>query len=394
VRTLGRLGVDAYGVHDTPRAPAAWSRYSKGKFVYRQGDDPRSFLREVAHSIGRRALLIAQDDVSTLVIDEHADDLREWFLFPDQPRGLPHTLANKREMAKLCGRLHIPTPEVVFPASGDEVIAFAERRGVPVVIKGVESWVPGTGIAARPVIAHTREQLLAEWNAMTHAERANTMLQEYIPGGADSVWMFNGYFNEASECLLSFTGRKLHQSPPYSGVTSLGICLENDVVGDTTKRLAKEVGYRGVIDIGYRYDERDGLYKLLDVNPRVGATFRLFVDRETGIDVVRALYLDLTGQPVPPGRTPVGRKWLLDPWDVKSCVAYRRDGRLTLPEWARAYRGVDELAWLAKDDPLPFLAVAGRVLAKRFRRAVVRFACLSWAGVPASLAPSLVALSN
>ena len=316
----------------------------------------------------RRALLIAQDHVSALVIDEHGDDLREWVLFPDQPRGLPHLLANKREMAKLCGRLHIPTPQVAFPDAGDEVIAFAERTGMPVMIKGIESWVPGTGISARRVIAHTRDQLLAEWNDMTDAERANTMLQEYIPAQeSDSVWMFNGYFNDASECLVSFTGRKLHQSPPYSGVTSLGICLENDVVGDTTKRLAKETGYRGVIDIGYRYDERDGLYKLLDVNPRVGATFRLFVDRETGVDVVRALYLDLTGQPVPPVRTPVGRKWLLEPWDVKSCLAYLRDGGLTLPGWARSYRGVDELAWFAKDDPLPSLALAGRVLAKRFR---------------------------
>jgi predicted ATP-grasp superfamily ATP-dependent carboligase len=155
-------------------------------------------------------------------------------------------------------------------------------------------------------------------------------------------------------------------------VTSLGICLENEVVAQATTRLAKEVGYRGVIDIGYRYDERDGGYKLLDVNPRVGATFRLFVDRDTGVDVVRALYLDLTGQPVPPGRTPVGRKWLLDPWDVKSCLAYRSDGRLSLRGWAHAYRGVEELAWLAKDDPLPSLALAARVGAKRFHRAVQR----------------------
>jgi D-aspartate ligase len=249
------------------------------------------------------------------------------------------------------------------------VIAFAERKGVPVVIKGVESWVPGTDISARLVVARTREQLLAEWDDMSEGERGNTMLQEYVPCGPESVWMFNGYFDASSTCLFGITGRKLHQSPPYSGVTSLGICLENDVVADATKRLAREVGYRGVIDIGFRYDERDGLYKLLDVNPRVGATFRLFVDRDTGMDVVRALYLDLTGQPVPAGRTPVGRKWLLDPWDVKSCLTYRRDGRLTLRGWARAYRGVEELAWLAKDDPLPFLALAGHVAAKRFHRA-------------------------
>jgi D-aspartate ligase len=47
----------------------------------------------------------------------------------------------------------------------------------------------------------------------------------------------------------------------------------------------QEIGYSGIVDIGYRYDRRDGEYKLLDVNPRVGATFRLFVD-SNGMDVV------------------------------------------------------------------------------------------------------------
>jgi predicted ATP-grasp superfamily ATP-dependent carboligase len=36
----------------------------------------------------------------------------------------------------------------------------------------------------------------------------------YIPGGPESVWMYNGYFNAHSESLAHFTGRKLRQHPP------------------------------------------------------------------------------------------------------------------------------------------------------------------------------------
>jgi len=50
--------------------------------------------------------------------------------------------------------------------------------------------------------------------------------------------------------------------------------------------------------VGYRFDARDGKYKLLDVNPRIGSTFRLFA-AQNGLDVARALYLDVTAQPVP-----------------------------------------------------------------------------------------------
>src|SRR5208283_6120920 len=124
------------------------------------------------------------------------------------------------------------------------------------------------------------------------------MFQEYIPGGDDSVWMFNGYFNENSDCLFAITGKKIRQAPVYIGYTSLGICLKNEVVDETTRRFTKEISYRGILDIEYRYDARDKQYKVLDINRRIGSTFRLFVSQD-GLDVARAAYLDLTGQPVP-----------------------------------------------------------------------------------------------
>src|SRR5947208_5167972 len=95
------------------------------------------------------------------------------------------------------------------------------------------------------------------------------------------------------------------------------------------------------LDVGYRYDARDGKYKLLDVNPRIGSTFRLFVS-ENGMDVARALYLDLTRQPVPPARLPEGRKWLVEDLDLTASFRYGRDGVLNVREWARSLRGVQE----------------------------------------------------
>jgi len=45
------------------------------------------------------------------------------------------------------------------------------------------------------------------------------------------------------------------------------------VVEAQTKQLMQAVAYRGPLDVGYRFDARDGKYKLLDVNPRIGSTF-------------------------------------------------------------------------------------------------------------------------
>jgi D-aspartate ligase len=373
VRSLGRLGVPAYALHDAPDAPAAYSRYAAGKFVWPgDGADPVEFLLEAGRSIGRRTLLVPQDDVSTGIVDDNAETLRERFLFPERPAELHRRLSNKRELNALCTRLGIPTAATVFPGSEEDVHRFVENTAFPVVMKGAESWVPGTRRGARLVIARTREELLGVYAEMDEPERANLMLQEYIPGGPDTVWMFNGYFDEHSDCLFGLTGKKLRQSPPYTGATTLGICLGNGAVAETTKRLMKEVGYRGILDIGYRYDARDRTYKLLDVNPRIGSTFRLFVDPDSGMDVARALYLDLSGQPVSPARQRNGRKWIVEPWDTRSCLVYRRDGVLTLGQWARSLRGIEEAAWFALDDPAPFAMMCLRALASLGRKATRR----------------------
>ncbi len=119
------------------------------------------------------------------------------------------------------------------------------------------------------------------------------------------------------------------------------------------RRLMSAVGYRGVVNIGGKYDHRDGLYKVMDVNARVGASFRL-CGSDSGFDVVRVLYLYMTGQRVPVVRAQVGRRWLLEE-DLLSAWTYVRNRELTFPQWLQSMRGVDECAWWARSDPLPFV---------------------------------------
>ena len=118
--------------------------------------------------------------------------------------------------------------------------------------------------------------------------------------------------------------------------------------------------------MGFRYDARDGSYNLLDVNPRIGSTFRLFVGGGD-MDVARALYLDLTGEAVP--RTPqvVPRKWLVEQRDLRATVSYVRARQLTVREWLRSFQGVQECAWFDRGDLKPFGAMLRQSAAKARR---------------------------
>jgi predicted ATP-grasp superfamily ATP-dependent carboligase len=368
VRSLGRLGVPVYCVHPDPAIPAMHSRYAAGKHAWDVvGSSPDAtveYLLRLGKSLGRRSILVhTSDDTATLVAD-NAEALKERFIFPDVPGPLIRSLTSKREMFFLAKKLGIPTAETTFPQSRADVVESLGEVRFPVMLKGIDGQLLEQRTGKKMVIVRDRDGLLDQYDRLEDPARPNLMLQEYIPGGEDSVWMFNGYFNERSECLAAFTGRKIRQAPAYTGFTSLGVCLRNDAVEDVTKEFMKRVGYRGMLDIGYRYDARDGTYKVLDVNPRIGATFRLFV-AENGLDVARAAYLDLTGQAVPASRFREGRKWLVEDRDLVSSLRYYRDGVLSPGEWLRSFRGVEETAYFAADDPAPFFRMVWNHLKKK-----------------------------
>ncbi len=362
-RSAGRLGISVHRIARESWAPARLSRYSRGWSSLPSGASTAeilAFLHAFSARVGR-AVLIPIDDAGSVFVDEHAAELEPDFLFPRQPSGLAQALSSKREMYEICMTHGIPTPASAFPQSEAELLEHAGDGPFPTVLKCINAG-DAPPSAPRVAIVENRDELLAAYREMESPASPNLMVQEYVPGTPETIWMFNGYFDPRSHCKVGFTGKKIRQTPPYTGATTLGVCLANPTVEEATVRLMAAVGYRGILDIGYRFDDRDGEYKLLDVNPRIGGTFRLFVG-EDDLDVLRAMYLDLTGQEVPSSSLTEGRRWVVEPWDLASSIAYRRRGDITLTQWVRSLRNVREDAWFAADDPLPFLALwAGLLL--------------------------------
>ena len=373
-RSLGRLGVEVRVVHGDRSHPALRSRYIREvhPWDFRAAEPAATvdFLLRVGRSMGRRVVLIPTSDDTAELVADHAAALREVFLFQDNAPKLVRALSNKKALHALARDAGIPTAQSVFPESVDDVRRFAESAVFPVMLKASDGLKLQARTGKKMVIVRSAAELLEQYLLLEDPAEPNLMVQEYIPGADDTIWMFDGYFDRHSDCVFGVTGRKIRQFPVHTGATSLGICLENPAVRELTCRFMKAIGYRGILDIGFRYDERDGGYKLLDPNPRIGQTFRLFVSRE-GMDVVRYLYRDLTSQPLPAGRPVEGRKWLVEDWDLESCLDYIGEDALSVGDWIRSYQGVEEAAWFAADDMAPFRA-AGAQAARRIGGAMRR----------------------
>ncbi|MFI1398404.1 ATP-grasp domain-containing protein [Streptomyces sp. NPDC020681] len=363
-----------HAVVEAADSPVVRSRYLHRAHFRPPGDiGPKALtqiLLRVSDRIGRPAVLIAMDDLGAILTAALAPSFADRFLVPKQPADLPRRLADKAELAGLCAQAGIAHPLTVVPDSPSDAAAAVRQLGLPLVAKWSRPWLLAAGTGLRSTTLVKAPEDARRLYEKTELAGSRLLLQRYLPDAPDTDWFFHGCFSAGNDgapsCLLGGCGRKELSWPTRTGLTAVGRWQHNAEVEAAALRLVSEVGYRGILDLDFRRDEAAGTYQLLDVNPRPGAQFRLFTDRH-GLDVVRALYLDLTGQRVPSPVGRPGRVFVAENYALLSAAASARRGRPTV---VGAARGV-ETAWFAGDDPLPFLAMTrawlGRGLLKGAR---------------------------
>ena len=358
MRTLGSLGVPVYGVDEKERSAELSSRYLKKSFVKKlDPENPEEYLEFVlalAKVIGEKSVLIATSDDLSVFVAEYREQLKNDYLFPDNSAELLDELADKQKMFALATKNEVPTPNVISPQNLDDVKAAIKEIEFPIMLKGIDGnkLLAKTGL--KMLIVHSEEELIENYIKLEDDTTPNLILQELIPGDDDQVYIFNGYFDNNSDCLAAFTGHKVRQYPVHVGCASVGECRWHDRVAKKTIALMKTVGYKGILDIGYRLDPRDNRYKVLDINPRIGQAFRIFVS-ENNMDVMRSYYLDLTGQTLPEIKPVEGRRWIIEDYDIVSSFDYFNEGTLGFKEWFTSLFSIREGAWFCWKDPLPFL---------------------------------------
>jgi D-aspartate ligase len=359
VRSLGRAGVPVYGVHEDRRTPSARSRHLTGGFEWPIGGSasPGAILRglaAIAARIDRPCVVVPTDDDAAVFLDDHRAQFPGQLLVPRGRPGLARALADKGSCAQLAARAGLPVPAqtVLRCPVPDAVVA---DLGVPAVVKRARRGLRADGTRSfSTVVVHSREPLRAMLQERS-AEAYDVVVQQLFPG---DDWLYHGYYDARSEPRASFTGRKLRSRPAHAGPACYARAEQHQELRERVEGFLKRIGYAGAVSMDLRYDRREGDFKLLDVNPRIGACFRVFVNPH-GIDVARALHLDLTGREVPSGPAREGRTWLVEGYDLSVRRSYGLGGTAAwLPWLLRA----DELAWLQRDDLVPPAAAALQLL--------------------------------
>ncbi|MFE5792839.1 ATP-grasp domain-containing protein [Streptomyces sp. NPDC056503] len=372
-RSLGRAGIPVHAVVEAGDSPVARSRYVRSvraRPASAASTELAALLLRIAAEItdapSAPVLAVPLDDISALALARRRPELAGRILLPERTEEQLLRVADKAALAVTCAELGLPHPRTELPSDADEAAAMAWSLGLPVVAKWSRPWLLPTGSGLRSTTILRSLAEVRELYGRTPQAGSRLLLQELLPPGRDLDWFFHGYADSAGRCAAGATGRKERSWPDGAGLTAVGRWTPNPEVDRLARGVLEALGHRGVCDLDFRLDRATGAYHLLDFNPRPGAQFRLFADRH-GLDVVRALHLDLTGRPVPPHSPAYGRRFVVENYAALSLLASPRRRYAPEPDVARQPA---ERAWFAADDPAPALAMARAWLGHLLRRAL------------------------
>jgi predicted ATP-grasp superfamily ATP-dependent carboligase len=180
----------------------------------------------------------------------------------------------------------------------------------PVILKPAvnQHFFPQTSLKALPVDSEA-EFSRAYGRIRAYIPDQEILIQERIPGGGEHQFSFAALAAKG-HVYASLVARRTRQYPvDFGSASSFVETIDQPVIAEHGRRFLEAIGLDGMAEVEFKFDTRDGQYKILDVNPRPWGWHRL--GAAAGIDFPYLLWQQKTGAPP----APVG--------DVRSAAWFR-----------------------------------------------------------------------
>jgi predicted ATP-grasp superfamily ATP-dependent carboligase len=222
------------------------------------------------------------------------------------------------------------------------------------VLKPTVRTVENAFTLAKAWRADDRASLLARWDEAAALVGADAIVvQELIPGGGEAQYSYAAVCDRGKP-VAELVARRRRQYPVEFGYTSTFVeTVDCPPVEDAGRHLLGSLDYTGIAEVEFKHDQRDGRYKLLDVNTRIWTWGEL--GAAAGVDFAHALWQVACGEPVAPLRPSRDAAWMHASRDVVAAAHEMLRGTLTPMAWLRSLRRPITFAAFALDDPLPGL---------------------------------------
>ena len=361
IRSLGRIGVPVIALNHGSAALGFRSRFARPRVCpdpVTEEEDYVRFLIELGDELDGPAPIFPTGDDHLETIARHADKLNGRFLYPFPPWTILEKIQSKQYQLDRAGELGVPTPRTS--------VSPTDEFGFPTLVKPTDPVGFRRSFGRQAFRCRNMEELEA---AFERSRPYGPLVQEFIPGEDRNLYQVGAYLDDAGEALAIFCCRKLRQieSSPGVGSTRIAVTAWEDEAVRQSLALLSGLGCRGLAEVEFKRDPRDGLFKLMEVNPRLWQWHGLA--SSCGVDFPQIAYGHLLQASVPPIRLSGEERR----WAITFLTASGHERRSSASEvgwagWKARMPAVPRPPYVdaifALDDPMPSLLQVARLLAR------------------------------
>lgn len=368
VRSLGRKGIPVAVGERTFLNTSFFSKYCTRRLVYPSPQQsPNQFIEFLLKEIKKKQYdcLFPMEEGTLLLLAKYYSQISEYtyLLIPDLKK--IEFVRDKGNLMRFAESHGFPVPKTWYSPPASPSPAVGGGMGEGVVIKPRIS-SGSFGI----VYVKKREDLVSSYQNV-HERYPFPLIQEWIPDGG-GVFGLSALFDEASSVKAAFVHKKLRMYPVQGGPSTLAEGVEHPQIMELGLSLLKSLNWVGVGMVEFKVDPRDGIPKLMEVNPRFWGSLQLAI--VSGVDFPFLILKMARKERFDPVlRYAVGKRfrWLLL-GDILHFLKHPQRFDLH-PSFFNFFDPNTSYDIFSKDDPLPLLGSVATFLTFLYDAEMKRF---------------------
>jgi len=321
IRSLGRRGIHVSIVVKDKRAPASYSRYVAETHQFpldANNMEPSIDFLESMLRQGRYDAVLSAGLDGFRILSCGLDRLSAHAGVPVSAWPLFAVAEDKADTTLLAERIGVPVPTTYYPTGLDDLDNYQDVP-FPVVVKARR----GQGhFAYAGNFQELREVVYPQICARVEdqlAEGVFPILQEFIKGKGHGFYALMNH----GELKAYFMHERIHEVPPTGGPSAMAKSYYNEELIAVGSRMLQALKWHGVAMVEFKKDVKDGLYKLIEINPKFWGSLGLSV--AAGVDfpyLQTRMAVDGDIEPVEMPRDPITYQWLS--MDIAHSIAVKK----------------------------------------------------------------------
>src|SRR5216683_4973891 len=299
----------------------------------------------------RGAVLLAASDEAIELIAEHRQSLSEKFTLDLSNPAAQLCMLDKLCTYRMAQTAGVPTPKFWVADTREQIEKLALELVFPLILKPILGHNFRRKFTGSYAVTYNLDELLNAFDTV-YCAGIRTFLVEMIPGPDDKLCSYYTYLDANGNNLIDFTKKVIRRYPMNIGGATYHITDYVPDIQELALALFRKVGLRGVANVEFKMDERDGKLKLIECNARFTAADCLLV--ASGLNLPLFVYDRLTGRPhAAPSSYRMGMRLWKPVGDVAAYRQLNKMGLLTFRAWIRSIMHPQILPVFRWNDPLP-----------------------------------------